>query len=230
MSNLNIKGKYQINILFTRMFKQYKVPLIKKSNLITNNGIKFFTERIAGLTNDSIYEICLGKINENTRKVSKNDTELFNEIDQVAPAIGIEDNKIVLQSTILTDDMEDICEIGVKTEGTTDNNYQGILISHDTFEPLTDLNITANFLLKYTFTLENTDNNINWQITEDSNIYKTPYTENPTNITNKEYTIYTECSNMETLKETPYSYYFIENTLYINSPNNPLKEDLNIII
>ena len=228
MDNFNIKGEYQINIQYTRMFKQYQYPIISKNNLITNNGIKFFQERIANLTTDTIYEICLGRQKgEDVKKPQKTNTQLYNETDQVAPAIGIEDNKIVLQSTILTDDMEDVCEIGVKTEG-SQNNYQGTLISHDTFEPLEDINITANFLLKYTFTLENTDSAINWSITEQNNIYKTVYLEEIRQITNKEYTIYVESYNLETLEETPYSYYYINNTLYINTPNNPLKEELEI--
>ena len=229
MDKLKIKGEYEINIQYTRMFKQYTVPLIKKNNLITNNGIKFFTERITGLTTDTIYEIVLGKLEEKEiKKPNKTDTKLFNETDQIAPAIGIEDNKIILQSTILTDDMEDVYEIGVKTEGTNENNYEGTLISHDTFQPLTDINITANFLLKYIFTLENTTNTINWTITEYNNIYKTVYPEEVTNIQNNEYTIYTQTEDLETLIETPYSYYYTNNTLYINTPNNPLKEYIKI--
>lgn len=228
MDKINIKGEYQIKLQYTRMFKQYQYPIIEKNNLITNNGIKFFQERIANLTTDTIYEICLGRLkNEDIKKPQKTNTKLYNETDQVAPAIGIEENKIVLQSTILTDDMEDVCEIGVKTEG-NENNYQGILISHDTFEPLENINITANFLLKYTFSLENTDYTINWSITEQNNIYKTPYTDEIRQITNKEYTIYTNSQNLETLEETPYSYYYTNNILYINTPNNPLKEELEI--
>ena len=190
---MKIKGEYSITATFTRMFEQYTIPILTGENLITNKGLLFFMERIIGSTTDTIYEICLGETAD-TSAFQATETQMRYEIngsgDEISPAVGIEESstQIVLQSTILTDDMEGKNEIGVRSEGNIETGEPQILISHDFFEPLTDIGATATFILRYTYTFLNETTEIAWIITSDENIYYTQYDGTISSISNKEST------------------------------------------
>ena len=228
---MKIKGTYNITATFTRMFQQVTIPIITGENIITNKGLLFFMERIIGSTNDTIYEICLGETPD-TSTFQATETRMRYEIngtgDEISPAVGIEESsqQIVLQSTILTDDIEGKNEIGVRSEGNIETGEDSILISHDFFEPLNDIGATATFILKYTYTFTNETTDIKWVVTNDTNIYSTTYDGTISNISNIESTEYIKYDTYEELLESTYGYYLDNTTLYIHTPNNPVQEEL----
>ena len=220
---MRIKGEYTLDFIMTRMFNQYSVNVLSENNEIKDKGIEFFLKRIVGFTTDTIYEITLGRRENGESSIGDG---LKSGTEQVAPAISLEKNKIILQSTILTDDIGGINEIGVKTEGESLDGSDAILISYDEFETLEDLGISANFILKYTYTFTYEKETIEWKITENNNIYKTNLTNTVTSIINNTQTEYQNVSTLEELKNTSYSFYQDNNQLYINTPVNPIEEKL----
>lgn len=227
MNSIKIDGNYSIHLQYTRMFQQYNIPLLKGHNIITDDGIQFFMERIIGSTTDTIYEILLGTSTINPS--SNNTTKSMNIQEYVSPGLGIDGKQITLQSTLTIQDMENITEIGVRTSGASGTGEDGILISRDTFDAIdTDLNIDALFIIKYTYTFTIDSTTINWYCIKDKpNTYCTGYNKTIQNITEDDGIMYTEVETIEDVETTKTSYYYDSenNLLYLHTSDglNPLQ-------
>ena len=121
MNNLNIIGEYLI--------KHKSNILIKKHNLITFRGESYFLNR---LLNDELKPIQYITLGKGTGRPLKGDNNLYKPKLQkeFKSRIDLNNKAIILTCEIPAHEIIGMSEIGV-TNGE-------ILISHDTFQPITD--------------------------------------------------------------------------------------------
>ena len=164
MKSLDIKGEYTIRIPVTTMFLNTFFE-IKRNNIITFFGESFFLNRMINDTFNPIEYLCLGNA---SIRATKKDLTLGNETirKKCARSVNLDKKQIILTTTFDVKEVYGTSEIGVANDT--------ILISHDTYTPLTDDYLSTNtgeIEIIYTFTIRTGSYKYGWTLSNLSNVY-----------------------------------------------------------
>lgn len=166
MNRVGVKGEYNFNFKIFTMFDIFDVN-IKNTNLITNEGMKFFLQRWYKTNYDYIiYAIGVGKSNT---EVKRTDTSLgipmqhlddqgnptyfyeLDENDDESITLLSDEYGVKMRINATSNDIASSREIGVFAKNSNDET---ILLSHDVHDEY-DLPSNTNLKIEYIFKLTN---------------------------------------------------------------------------
>ena len=161
---INVKGEYCIIIPFQSMFMNEKL-VIKRTNLITTQGVCFFMNRWINNEFDVIKYIVLGKANNRPLKSNKKlgkETVRKLCVSKTNPKT----KKLCLSCDVTASEILDTCEIGTANDE--------ILISRDIYEKISSTFLgdsTSSVHIDYCFTLQTGSLRSNWKHVSGTNYY-----------------------------------------------------------
>ena len=227
MKSLDIKGEYVFRIPITTMFLNTFLE-IKRSNLITFYGESFFLNRMINDTFNPIEYLCLGNA---TIKATKKDLTLGNETirKKCARSVDLDKKQIILTTTFDLKEVYGTSEIGVANDT--------VLISHDTYSPLTDDFLSPNtgeIEIIYTFTIRTGSYKYGWTLTNMSKVYYAAEPNNVVSVFEANGTGYRKVSrknDLNNITETPAFYYDARNkNIYVKTLDGNNPDYMDIII
>lgn len=159
---MNIKGKYEFDILIQNMFNSYHFT-IKNHNIVTKKGLDFILQCCINQQNKHFGNVCVGT---NSTKPTIDDTvsnftitKEFNDAN-----VTVDDNDLIYTIQLKGSDIHNTTEIGIFSEN------KDILITrdvHDRYDIPTDAQIT----LKYTLSITNEEKEILGEEEEGEELY-----------------------------------------------------------
>ena len=216
---INVTGIYKIT---------YKnKPIINGKNLITLRGEAYFLNRLLNDEMEPIQYLVLGK---GTGRPLKGDNDLFKPKlrKEFKSKIDLYNKSIILTCDIPAHEIIGMSEIGVSNKE--------ILISHDTFTPITDEllqeDLSSTVQVEYTFNLSTGGARKEWkQSTIGNNIW---YVYEPNNVVgvleNTTNSGYARKESVEDLIDNPNTYYYNNKLHYVYINNKSPGDDELIIL
>ena len=205
--------KYVNTIIGQYTIKANNHVLLRKDNLITNEGEKFILQRLVNNRSDYINDIAIGSGGgiPNKEDTTLNELLLATNVNSV---IDTNSKELKLTGTFDTTTSSKINEIGVRTN-------ESKLLTHDTFEDLT-LPENSSIAITYTFKLGVSTIATDWTITDNYN--NTYYTYDSQTVLGVEETDtqngYTLKNSVSEVNENNNSYYYDDGVLYIHTSDN----------
>lgn len=210
---MKIHGEYLFTLSMQTMFQNVQVPIYQHHNLITNNGVLYFLNRLINDDYGRINAIALGSGDD---APSKKDTALKNEKIRSTPNTKIEDNTIKLTSVFNSVDINGTTEIGVFVDDT-------ILVSRDVYTSNITIPSNATIALTYKYTINTGEEIKEWAkyLNHDYVYTAVNYTE-PTSIIEDNTSGYVKRSNIEEVNTKQASWYYDPalHTIYIHCSDN----------
>lgn len=112
---MEIKGKYEVNILVQNMFHSYRFTE-KNHNIVTNDGLNLILEMISGKTTERLGHVYVGRNNA--------EPSSFDNYSTLNSPLPLTNDDIEVNGNILTytieckgSDIDNTCEIGICSDG-----------------------------------------------------------------------------------------------------------------
>ena len=180
MNNSQVKGIYEYTINIPTMFNNY-VLKITNHNIITFVGEEFFLEKWCNPNYTNVIDtVSVAKSSESitSNEARKSDTSLNNSTIINFTDLVFENNKTYLKITVnsnvdgndLTgDDLNDVCEVGLRSK-LTDDEY--LLLTHDVHTALS-LPSSSSIIFDYYLIFNNSSYNYDFTAVSGTKYYVT---------------------------------------------------------